>query len=201
MEKQVPFIRTFAAKVRRAFNLKKFLLLFCAALLSTWYGLFWSVDHFAILSGGLSFLDMQPALAADSLFAQIRTYDEAATAFYLWWSLFDYAWPFITFTTMLVIGSWLLGFLSAAWQRLFPWLAAAAYLAVLMDWLENIGFATLVIIRPAEPPWLAQLTLTLHSAKLGFLVLFNLGILLILLSVVMAAAKALLHRSNSAGIH
>ena len=100
---------------------------------------------------------------------------------------------------MLVIGSWLLGFLAARWQPLFPWLATAAYLAVLMDWLENIGFATLVVIRPTEPLWFAQLTLMLHSAKLGFLGLFNLGLLLVLLAAIASAGKVLLHRSNSVG--
>ena len=89
MEKWRLLIQAFAANFRRAFNLKKFLLLFCAALISTWYGLFWSVDYFAILTGGLTFVDMQPAVDADSLFDQIRTYDESATTFYLWWSLFD----------------------------------------------------------------------------------------------------------------
>lgn len=187
-------IRALAAKIRQAFNLRKFLLLFCAALLSTWYGLFWSVEFFAVLTGGMQFMDMQPTLSVDSLFEQIRTYDQPATAFYLWWSVFDYAWPFITFTTMLVMSSWLLEFLSAGWQRLFPWLMAAAYLAVLMDWLENIGFATLVVVRPAEPLWFAQLTLMLHAAKLGFLFLFNLEFLVLLMALMLVAAKGLLTR-------
>ena len=173
-----------AVKLAAGFNLRNFLLLLVAALVTTWYGLFWSVDYFSGLTGGLSFMDMQPTLTAAALFEQTGSYDHEATRFYLWWSMFDYAWPFITFTTMLFISFWLLQFLPASWQRRFPWLVGAAYLTVLMDWLENLGFAALVIIRPAEPLWLAQITLVLHAAKLGFNFTFNLGFFVVLAAVV-----------------
>ena len=178
-----------ALKIRHAFNLKRFIFLLSAALLTTWYGLFWSVDYFAELTNGLRFMDMQPALDVESLFEQIRSYDELAAEFYLWWSLFDYAWPFITFTTMVVITAWLVGFLSDRWQRWLPLPMSAAYITVLMDWLENLGFATLIIVRPAEPLWLAEITVGLHAAKLLFNLLFNLGFLVVLVTVVYVKIK------------
>ncbi|MEJ2139057.1 MAG: hypothetical protein P8Y61_06365 [Gammaproteobacteria bacterium] len=134
-------------------------------------------------------MDMQPALDVESLFQQIRTYDELATEFYLWWSLFDYAWPFITFTTMVVTTAWLMGLLSDRWQLWFPLIMSAAYITVLMDWLENLGFATLIIVRPAEPLWLAEITLGLHAAKLLFNLLFNLGFLVVFVTVVSVKIK------------
>ena len=186
-----------ADKIQTRLKLVIFLPLLLAALATTWYGLFWSVNNFSGLTGGLRFMDMQPTLTVSSLFAHIQTYDATATQFYLWWSLFDYAWPFITFTTMLFITAWLLNRLSVKWQRVFPWLVASAYLTVLMDWLENIGFATLVIIRPDEPAGLAQLTLVLHAAKLFFNMAFNLGFWVVLLVVVVLSVRDLSGRGDS----
>jgi hypothetical protein len=136
-------------------------------------------------------MDMQPTLTVSALFVQIASYDKGATGFYLLWSLFDYLWPLITFTTMLFISAWLLRFVPATWQRLLPWLVAGAYLTVLMDWLENVGFAWLVLARPAEPVWLAQLTLALHIAKLFFNMVFNLGFWTMLVAIMALSARAL----------
>jgi len=173
-----------ANKIKSRLSLGYFLPLLAAALLSTWYGLFWSVEQFASISNGLSFLDMQPMLKVGSLFEQVRTYDQQATDYYLWWSLFDYAWPFITFTTMLFISAWLIRFLTDKWDRWFNGLVASAYLTVLMDWLENLGFAALVTQLPDESLALAQLTLTLHAAKLMFNLVFNVGFWILLLAVI-----------------
>jgi len=184
-----------AGVINRSLNLRVFLPLLALALAATWFGLFWSVEYFAELTGGLRFMDMQPLLTAPDLFRQISTYDATTTTFYLWWSLFDYLWPLISFTTMLFISAWLLRFLSAGWQRLLPWLVASAYLTVLMDWLENIGFAWLVLIRPADPLWLAQTTLLLHAAKLLFNMLFNLGFWVLLAAVIIAGIRKLFIRA------
>jgi hypothetical protein len=186
-----------AEKIQASLTLTYFLPILTAALATTWYGLFWSVNYFGSLTDGLSFMDMQPTLTVASLFEQIRTYDAAATKFYLWWSLFDYAWPFITFTTMLFIGAWLFNRLDNRWQRWFPWLVGSAYLTVLMDWLENIGFAALVLARPGEPIWTAQLTLTLHAAKLFFNMAFNLGFWIVLLVVIVVTVRGLLGSGRS----
>jgi hypothetical protein len=183
--------KAIADRIVAHLNLRVFLPLLVAALALTWYGLFWSVEHFAGLTEGLRFMDMQPWLTAEKLFADIATYGPETTRYYLWWSLFDYAWPFITFTTMLFISAWLLRFLDARWLPLLPWLVAFAYLTVVFDWAENLGFATLVVLRPASPPWLAQLTLALHAGKLVFNMLFNLGFWLLLLAVLIRRGRAL----------
>jgi hypothetical protein len=180
-----------ADKIQANLRLGIFLPLLAAALATTWYGLFWSVDHFGVLTNGLHFMDMQPMLTVSALFEQIRSYDAAATQFYLWWSLFDWVWPLITFTTMLFITAWLLNRLAARWHYLFPWLVGSAYLTVVMDWLENVGFATLVILRPDEPLWAAQLTLVLHAAKLFFILVFNLGFWLLLVTVIVVGMRSL----------
>jgi hypothetical protein len=170
-------------------KLKIFLPLLMAALGTTWYGLFWSVEYFSKLSEGLHFMDMQPTLTADALYTQIRTYSPDTIDFYLGWSLFDYAWPFITFTTMLFISAWLLTFLATKWQQRFWLLVASAYLTVLMDWLENIGFVTLILGLPDEPMGLAQITLLLHAGKLFFNMVFNLGFWVLLIAVISSALK------------
>ena len=180
-----------ADRIFASLNLRVFIPLLAAALAATWYGLFWSVEHFAGLTDGLRFMDMQPRLTVATLFADIATYDPQATIFYLWWSLFDYAWPFITFTTMLFITAWLCRFADPRWLRLFPWFVAFAYLTVGMDWAENLGFAALVILRPANPLWLGQITVGLHVGKLIFNMLFNLAFWVLLLTVLIRRGKAL----------
>lgn len=165
-------------------NLRTFLPLFSTALATTWYGLFWSVEHFAGLTGGLGFMDMQPLLTTDELFAQIGSYSAEAVRYYLSWSLFDFAWPLMTFSTMCFISAWLCRFLDTQWQARLWVLVAAAYTTVLIDWAENIGFMLLVSGLPDKPLWLAQVTLTLHAGKLLFNLLFNLGFFVLLGTVI-----------------
>ncbi len=175
--------------IKQRLNLRHFLPLLFAALATTWFGLFWSVDRFKQLSNGLSFLDMQPWLNTQSLFEQIRGYSQETIHFYLGWSLFDYVWPFVTFTTMLFISAWLFQSLPPRAQHWFVALVSSAYLTVLMDWLENIGFAMLVVGLPAEPLWLARVTLGLHAAKLSFNLIFNLGFWILLLAATAARLR------------
>lgn len=179
-----------AERIQARLNLRFFLPLLAVALASTWYGLFWSVEHFANLTGGLRFMDMQPWLTPASLFEQVRTYSTEARDFYLWWSVFDYAWPFLSFTAMCFITAWLFRFLADRWQPWFPRLVASAYLTVLMDWLENIGFSTLAVIQPDEPLWLAQLTLAFHAAKLFFNMVFNIGFWIVLGAAIVNGIRA-----------
>ena len=100
-------MRRISEFIRATLNLRVFLPLLAVALLTTWFGLFWSVDHFATLTDGMRFMDMQPTLTAEALFDQIRTYSDETIRFYIGWSLFDFAWPLITFTTMCFITAWL----------------------------------------------------------------------------------------------
>ena len=178
-------------------NLKVFLPLLAAALVSTWYGLFFSVNQFGAMTGGLSFIDMQPWLTAESLFEQIRTYSPDTVSFYFGWSLFDYAWPLITFTTMLFISAWLLGFLREKWRQRFWLFVASATMTVLIDWAENIGFVALILGLPEEPRWLAQLTLGLHAGKLVFNMVFNVLTWILLLAVIIVATKEKLHPGSN----
>lgn len=176
--------------IRSHLNLRVFLPMLAGALVTTWWGLSGSVAHFADLTGGLRFMDMQPTLTTAALFEQIRSYSPEAIDFYLWWSAFDYAWPFVTFTTMLFIAAWLFEFLPERHGRWFTWLVAAACLTVLMDWGENVGFALLVTSLPEEPSWLARITLGLHAAKLTFLAAFNAGFLLLLAAVIVHSLRS-----------
>ena len=134
-------------------------------------------------------MDMQPTLTAAGLFDQIRLYSPKTVRFYLGWSAFDYAWPLITFTTMLFITAWLFQFVAEKWRRRFWLLVASAYLTVLMDWLENIGFVALVLGLPDEPLWLARTTLLLHAGKLFFNMVFNLGFWVLLIAAIVSRLK------------
>jgi hypothetical protein len=176
--------------VERNLTLKFFLPLLALALAVTWYGLFYSVEQFHAMTGGLSFIDMQPTLRPDELFAQIRTYTPATVDYYIVWSFFDYAWPFITFTTMVFISRWLLGFMSERWRQWFWLFIASAYITVLFDWAENTGFIALVTVLPNEPMWLAQLTLGLHAGKLLLMMVFNLATWVLLLAVIVVRVRA-----------
>ena len=144
---------------------------------------------FHTLTGGLGFMDMQPTLTAAPLFEQIRTYSDATVNFYIGWSLFDFAWPFITFTTMCFISAWLINFLSESWREKLWLLVGSAYATVLLDWLENTGFIWLVLALPEEPMWLAQTTLAFHAGKLFFNMVFNLGFWVLLISVIIGAIR------------
>lgn len=185
-----------AGRIRATLNLPVFVPLLAVALAMTWFGLFWSVDHFSALTEGLRFVDMQPRLTSGALFEQIRSYSPEAVTFYLWWSLFDYAWPLVTFTAMLYISAWLFRQLPARWQRRFPLLVASAYLTVLMDWGENLGFADLILGLPTERMWLAHLTLTLHAAKLFFNMMFNIGFFILLAAALTTALRSRLECSG-----
>jgi hypothetical protein len=182
-------MKRIARLIESNLNLRVFLPLLAAALATTWYGLFWSVDYFAELTSGLRFMDMQPTLTTAALFDQIRLYSPETVRFYLGWSAFDYAWPLITFTTMLFISAWLFRFVAEKWQQRFWLLVASAYLTVLMDWLENIGFVALVVGLPDEPLWLARTTLLLHAGKLFFNMVFNLGFWFLLVAVIFISMK------------
>jgi len=186
--------RRIAVAIEASLSLRLFLPVLAAGLAATWYGLGWSLQHFAGLTGGQRFVDMQPTLTAGTLFAQIREYSPETVDFYLWWLLFDYAWPFLGFTVMLLIAAWLLRFLPAGWRERFWLLVASGYLTVLMDWGENLGFASLVVGLPAEPLWLARLTLALHAAKLFFNMVFNLGFWVVLLAVLVTRVRAAVAR-------
>jgi hypothetical protein len=164
-------------------NLRVFLPLLGLALATTWFGLFWSKQHFETLTGGTTFVDMQPGITPTLLFEQLGTYSVEAISFYIWWLLFDYAWPFITFTTMLFITAWLLNFVAAKWSDWFWLYIASAYLTVLMDWGENTGFLILTLYAGLhEPMMLAKITLGMHAAKLFFNMVFNAAFWILLIA-------------------
>ena len=125
-------------------KLRVFLPLLALALATTWYGLFYSVEKFAGMTNGLSFMDMQPMLTPEKMLEQVASFSSETVSFYIGWSIFDYAWPLITFTTMLFICAWLLIFLGEKWQKRFWWFVIPAYTTVIFDWLENIGFRKFV---------------------------------------------------------
>lgn len=176
-------------------NLRVFLPLLAVALGLTWYGLFYSVELFAEMTGGLRFVDMQPTITISQLFEQFAAYSESTTRYYIGWSLFDYAWPFVSYTAMLFITAWLLGFVHEKWRARFWLFVAVAYTTVLMDWGENTGFIALLAARPDEPQWLAQLTLALHAGKLVFNMVFNLGFWVLLLAVCYQGLRKLARRA------
>ncbi len=99
--------RRVAETIRANLTLRVFLPLLAAALATTWYGLWPSLEHFAELTGGLRFVNMQPALTSALLLEQVRGYSPETIRYYLWWIAFDFAWPFLTFTAMLFIAAWL----------------------------------------------------------------------------------------------
>lgn len=176
---------TIAALIRRHRNLRTFLPLLALALVTTWYGLGPSLTRFAELTGSAArFVDMQPGLTAAALLEQVRGYDPDTVHFYMGWSLFDVAWPFLTYTTMLFITAWLLQKAGPAWDRRLPLFVAVAYTTVLMDWAENAGFVALVLAAPGEPPGIAPLAVACHRAKLFFNMVFNAGFLVALLTAV-----------------
>lgn len=175
--------------IRANLRLRVFLPLLVLALAATWYGLGPSLDRIVGLTGA-RFVDMQPAITADALMAQARTWSPETVRFYLWWSAFDYAWPLLTFTGMLFIAAWLFRFLPAGWQRAFPWLCAAAYTTVLMDWGENAFFVAVALSDSPEPRALAELAVLLHRGKLVFNLVFNLGFFAALLTVLARQLRA-----------
>ena len=61
-------MKMIANLIRANLNLTIFVPLLSIALLATWYGLFTSVEHFASLTSGLRFMDMQPQLTVAALF-------------------------------------------------------------------------------------------------------------------------------------
>ncbi|HJP05579.1 MAG: hypothetical protein CL799_09900 [Chromatiales bacterium] len=177
-------MKRIAELIQANLNLRVFLPLLVLALATTWYGLFYSVDKFAEMTGGLTFMDMQRRLIPEEMFAQAASFSPETVSFYIGWSIFDYAWPLVSFTTSLFICAWLLTFLAEKWQQRFWWLVAAAYTTVLFDWLENIGFVAVVLSVPDEPLWIAQTASVMHDCKMLFMMTFNLGWWILLPTVI-----------------
>lgn len=161
--------------IRRSLRLSIFMPLLALALLATWYGLGPSQAHFAALTDGQRFVDVQPRLTVDSLITQAERYGPEAVHYYLQWSGFDFAWPLLTFTAMMFIVGWLFRFLPNRRQELFTLVVAVGYAAVLMDWGENIAFVWVVLHAEPPPLSVAGLAVALHTAKLFFLAVFNLA--------------------------
>lgn len=174
-------MRYLAGLIQRSLKLQVFLPLLIVTLIATWYGLGPSRAHFAELTGGGRFVDMQPELTAASLVAQAQSYDPDTIRYYLLWSAFDFVWPLLSFTTVMFIIAWLFRFLPAERQGLFTGVVALGYGAVLMDWGENLGFMGVVLLADQKPLGLAGLAVVFHSAKLAFLALFNVACLAVLL--------------------
>ncbi len=165
-------MHSIADLIRRSLRLPVFLPLLALSLVATWFGLRPSQAHFAALTDGQSFVDVQPGLTIDSLITQVGSYGPEAVHYYLQWSGFDFAWPLLTFTAMMFIAGWLFRFLPGRRQGLFTLVVAVGYAAVLMDWGENVGFVW-VVLHPPPPLSVAGLAVTLHTAKLFFLAVFN----------------------------
>ena len=183
-------MRSIADLIRRSLRLTIFLPLLALSLVATWFGLGPSQAHFAALADGQRFVDVQPGLTVDGLIAQAGSYGPEAVHYYLQWSGFDFAWPLLTFTAMMFIVGWLFRFLPAGRQGLFTVIVAVGYAAVLMDWGENIAFVW-VVLHPEPPPLLvARLAVTLHTAKLFFLAVFNLACFAVLFWVLGRKAHA-----------
>ena len=161
--------------IRRFLRLTIFLPLLALSLVATWFGLGPSQLHFAALTDGQRFVDVQPGLTVDSLIAQAGRYGPEAVHYYLQWSGFDFAWPLLTFTAMMFIAGWLFRFLPSRRQGLFTLVVAVGCAAVLMDWGENIAFVWVVLHADPPPLLVARLAVTLHRAKLFFLTVFNLA--------------------------
>jgi hypothetical protein len=182
-------LQRIAGLIRSSLRLRVFVPLLAAALLATWYGLWPSLEHIKALTGGQRFVDMQPALTPAALIGQVRAYDRETVHFYLWWSAFDFAWPFLTFTSMLFITAWLFRFLPANRQGAFVWLVAAAYATVLIDWGENIGFVSVMLTADPQPLALAGLAVLLHRGKLFFNFIFNAGFFAVLTWAAVRSAR------------
>ena len=174
-------MHSLADLIRRSLRLTVFLPLLSLSVLATWFGLGPSQVHFAALTNGQRFVDVQPGLTADSLITQAGSYGPEAVHYYLQWSGFDFAWPLLTFTAMLFIAGWLFRFLPAGRLGLFTVVVAVGYAAVLMDWGENLGFVWVVLHPEPAPLAVARVAVTLHQAKLLFLGLFNLACIAVLI--------------------
>lgn len=166
-------MKRIADLIQANLNLRVFLPLLALALATTWYGLFYSKAKFEDLTGGVTFFDMQRPLTPEDMFNQAASFSPETVSFYIGWSVFDYAWPLITFTTMLFICGWALTFLAEKWQERFWLLVTVAYTTVLFDWLENIGFVAVVLSIPDEPMWIAQAASVMHNGKFLFMMAFN----------------------------
>jgi hypothetical protein len=165
-------MRWVATRILAALRWPVFLGWLAAALLATWYGLGVSARRFEAIAGR-PFVDLQPGLTPEALREQVAAYPAEAVDYYLRWSVFDFAWPFVAYTAMLFVTAWLLR--RAGRTGWLPLLVGVAYATVLMDWSENIGFASLAAAPAGEPAWLASVAVYCHRAKLVLNVVFNAG--------------------------
>ncbi len=179
-----------ATAIEARLEARTFLPLLTVALLATWYGLGPSLARIVELTGR-RFVDMQPGITAAELIVQLAAYTPATVSFYLAWLVFDFAWPFVTYTAMLFMSAWLLQRAGGAWPTRLWWFVGVAYATVAMDWAENVAFWLLAGSYGATA-WVAAIAVLAHRAKLAFNFAFN-GLFLVGL---LAAGAALTRQSR-----
>jgi hypothetical protein len=123
---------------------------------------------FQAASAGLYPIDMSFPTTPAVIYSQLARYSEESRQIYRWFFVVDLVWPPLLASLFSLLWCWLAAGtrdplptrLIAAGVLLLPWTQA------LLDWIENIGFITLIEIYPIELPALAWITSSVKHLKL-----------------------------------
>lgn len=150
------------------------------------------VPRFQAVTGGLYPIDMSFPTTPSVIYRELPAYTEASRRIYAWFFLLDLVWPPLLASVFALSWCWLAartrlplpGKLIAGGLLLLPFAQA------LLDWLENLGFITLIYAYPQQLTALAWATGTVKHAKLVLYALCWLVMLLFLALAIFARGRA-----------
>jgi hypothetical protein len=126
------------------------------------------IPAFQAASDGLYPIDMSFPTTPEVIYTQLAHYSQESRRIYRWFFVVDLLWPPLLASLFSLLWCWLAARtrhplparLIAAGILLLPWTEA------LLDWMENIGFITLIELYPNQLTTLAWITGSVKHLKL-----------------------------------
>jgi hypothetical protein len=161
---------------------------------------FWSLfvigDQFAAATAGYQPFDLQNPLTVTEMLEQLPLYSAESRAIYWLFVLADTIFPALAALPFaLLLGRALLTLHPGLAQR---GLALVPFIAMLLDWVENICYVLAIQLYPADVTLWATLGVALKNTKIGFGVVSNFAILLLALVAAVRWAQLRYARGSEA---
>jgi hypothetical protein len=148
-------------------------------------------------AGGSEPFDLQNFLTSEQVLAQLPTYTDRAHQLYYAFTAIDYVFPFAAGLFMAATAAFCLRHSFPAFyatlnaRNLLPLIM----LGTLFDWCENVAAITAIAASPGTTATMAIAVVTAKKLKLGFLVVSQVLVaLLLVVTAVLAIARAVRKR-------
>ncbi len=123
---------------------------------------------FRAVTAGHDIIDLQIPITPEMIYAQLPDYTAASARLYTWFIVADFIFPAAAALAVAFFWAWLF---KAAPNPLYSALLRVPIFALplltgFFDWMENVGFLTIVYCYPVELPLVASISCAIRSAKL-----------------------------------